>query len=253
MSFALSLFFFIFGLLAGSFLNVVIFRFPELKGIFFGRSKCPHCKKEIAFFDLIPLVSYLLLWGKCRNCRGKISLQYPAVELATGILFFALFLHFGLTVSLFLHLALFSLFIIIFVYDTKFLEIPETIAWLALILAIITPLFSSGFNLSTFLLGGLTGGGILGILVGISDERWMGSGDIKIGLAFGFLLGFEKTLLFLLLSFIIGAMVGVVLMIFSNKKIKSEIAFSPFLIIAGIIALFWGDSLLNFYLKFVIM
>ena len=119
--------------------------------------------------------------------------------------------------------------------------------------AIIIGVTQSNFSITDFLLGGLVGGGILGILVGISDERLMGAGDIKIGLAFGFLLGMQKSLLFLFLSFIIGAVVGLVLIIMNRKKMKSEIAFAPFLITAAIISILWGDYLVNLYLKFAIM
>ena len=241
------------GLFVGSFLNVVIFRFPELKGILVGRSKCPKCKKTINAFDLVPILSYIILWGKCRYCRKPISLQYPVVELATGIIFFLLARAFGLNYQLVLYLLIACVSLLIFIYDTKYLEIPEVLAWLLLFFTIVTAFFQPNFAISNFLLGGLIGGGILGILVGISDERLMGSGDIKIGLAFGFLLGMQKSLLFLFLSFIIGAVVGLVLIIMNRKKMKSEIAFAPFLITAAIISILWGDYLVNLYLKFAIM
>ena len=249
----LQILFFILGLAVGSFLNVVIFRFPEMKGILSGRSKCPRCKKPIAAYDLIPILSFLLLWGRCRYCRKRISLQYPIVELTTGLLFLAFARVFGLSWMLVTYLIIGALSILIFVSDVKYLEIPEVFSWLLLIMAMIAAIVSGTFSLSSFLLCGLVGGGILGILVGISDERWMGSGDIKIGLAFGFLFGFYKALLFLFLAFVIGALVGILLMIVKKKGMKSEIAFSPFLIIAAIVAIFWGDYLVNLYLKFVIM
>ena len=245
--------FFILGLAVGSFLNVVIFRFPEMKGILSGRSKCPRCKKPIAAYDLIPILSFLLLWGRCRNCRQKISWQYPTVELFTGVIFWFFLRNFGLSLELILYLLIGSLSILIFVYDLKYLQIPEVFAWLLLIFAILAALFAPGFSLSDFLLGGLIGGGILGILVGISNERWMGSGDIKIGLAFGFLFGWQKALFFLFSAFIIGAIIGVILILAKKKQAKSEIAFSPFLILAALIAILFGDYLLNIYLKFVII
>lgn len=250
---AIQIIFFILGLFVGSFLNVVIFRFPELKGIMVGRSKCPKCKKTIAAQDLIPILGYIILWGKCRYCRKPISLQYPIVEFATGLLFFLLAGAFGLSFSLVLCLLIASVSILIFIYDTKYLEIPEVFAWLLLLFAIVAAFFQPDFNISNFLFGGLIGGGILGILVGISDERLMGSGDIKIGLAFGFLLGMQKSLLFLFLSFVIGALVGLVLIILNRKKMKSEIAFAPFLITAAFISILWGDYLVNLYLKFAII
>jgi leader peptidase (prepilin peptidase)/N-methyltransferase len=243
----------IFGLFIGSFLNVVIFRFPELKGLISGRSYCPNCKKTIATYDLIPIISYIILWGKCRNCRQKISWQYPFVEFFTGALFFFLAKTVGINYQLIVYLLIACVSILIFVYDAKYLEIPEVFAWLLVILTIIAVALSGNFSLSNFLLGGLIGGGILGILVGISNEQIMGAGDIKIGLAFGFLLGFYRSILFLFLSFVIGAVVGLILMAWRKKGMKSEIAFAPFLILAAMICIIWGNTLVNLYLKFAIL
>jgi len=248
----MQLLFFVIGAAVGSFLNVIIARYPEFKSILSGRSKCPECKREIAAYDLIPIISFLILNGKCRNCRKKISFQYPLVELTTGLLFLLFFRNFGVNYLLIPYLLVGCFSILIFIYDIRYLEIPEVFSWILLIITILTALVSKDFSLSNFLLGGLVGGGILGILVGISDERWMGAGDIKIGLSFGFLLGFYKALLFLFLAFVIGALIGLLLIIFGKKKIKSEIAFSPFLILAAIIMIIWGNYLVNLYLKFVI-
>lgn len=243
----------IIGLFVGSFLNVLIFRFPKLRGAITGRSYCPNCKKTIRPYDLIPLISYLVLLGRCRDCGKKISLQYPLVELATGGLFFLFAQSIGINYQLILYLLIASVSIIIFVYDAKYLEIPEVFSWLLLIFAIVAVAITPNFSLQNFLLGGLIGGGILGIMVGISNEQMMGSGDIKIGLAFGFLLGVYRSILFLFLSFIIGAIFGLILMILQKKKMKSEIAFAPFLIIAAVICIIWGNALVNLYLKFAMM
>lgn len=245
--------FLVVGLFVGSFLNVLVFRFPEMKGLVSGRSYCPKCKKTIAAYDLIPVLSYIILWGKCRNCQKKISLQYPLVEFATGVLFFLLAKTIGVNYHLIAYLLLTCASVLIFVYDAKYLEIPEVFSWLLLIFAVVAAVTAPGFSINNFLLGGLIGGGVLGIMVGISDEKMMGSGDIKIGLAFGFLLGAYKSVLFLFLSFVIGAIVGLILMALRNKKMKSEIAFAPFLIIAAMICIFWGDYLVNLYLKFAII
>ncbi len=250
---ATDIIFLLFGLFFGSFLNVLIFRFPEMKGVVSGRSYCPKCKKPIAARDLIPIISYIILWGRCRNCQKRISPQYPLVELATGIVFFLFTKYIGFNYQLIPYLIIASISILIFVYDSKYLEIPEVFSWLLLIFVIIAAAMAPSFSISNFLLGGLIGGGILGIIVGISDERMMGSGDIKIGLAFGFLLGPERSILFLFLSFIIGAIIGLILMIVKRKEIKSEIAFAPFLILAATICSLWGQSIVNFYLKFAMI
>jgi prepilin signal peptidase PulO-like enzyme (type II secretory pathway) len=245
--------FFVIGLFFGSFLNVVICRFPEMKDIFFGRSYCPKCKKTISFYDLIPLLSYLILLGRCRSCGKPISIQYPIVEIITGLLFALSYYISGFNFLLIFYLPIFMLLILIFVYDLKHLEIPEVFSWLFLALAILAGLFANIYSLDSFLLGGLIGGGILGILVGISDERWMGSGDIKIGLGFGFLLGYPRALLFLLLSFVIGSLIGVFLILLKKGKLKSQVPFAPFLIISAIITLIYGQQLIDLYLNFAIM
>lgn len=247
------LIFFVIGLFFGSFLNVVIYRFPEMKDIFLGHSYCPKCKKNIPFYDLVPLFSYLMLGGKCRFCRKPISIQYLIIEFATGFLFSLAYYILGFNLSLIFYLPIFMLLVLIFVYDLKYLEIPEIFSWLFLALAILAGLFANIYSIDRFLLGGLVGGGILGILVGISDERWMGSGDIKIGLGFGFLLGYPNALLFLFLSFIIGAVFGVLKILVKKGKLKSQIPFAPFLIVSAIITLLFGQRLIDYYLNFVII
>lgn len=244
---------FVVGLLFGSFLNVIIYRFPELNGVLFGRSYCPKCKKPIAARDLVPILSYLLLFGRCRNCKGAISIQYPLIELTAGLMFLLSYYLFGLSLLFAVFLIIFLVSILIFIYDLKHLEIPEIFAWSFLVVAIIAGFLLPNFSITSFLLGGLVGGGILGILVGISDEQWMGSGDIKIGLGFGFLLGYPKSLLFLFLAFVIGAVVGVFLILVKKGKLKTQVPFAPFLIIAAIITLIFGQQLIDLYLNFAIM
>lgn len=244
---------FVVGLALGSFLNVVIYRFPEMKGILSGRSICPKCKRPIAFYDLVPILSYLLLFGHCRHCKKPISFQYPLVELSSGLLLVFSYWLVGFSWLFLVYIAISLFIVLIFTYDLKYLEIPEVFSWLFLFLAIIAGLWSPDLGISNFLLGGLIGGGVLGILVGISNERWMGSGDIKIGLGFGFLLGYPRALLFLFLSFIIGATVGVLLLLLKKGKLKSEVPFAPFLIAAAIISLIYGHKLIDLYLNFAII
>jgi len=247
------LIFFVVGLFFGSFLNVVIYRFPEMKDIILGRSYCPNCKKTLSAYDLIPFFSYIILAGKCRSCNKPISIQYPIVEVVTGFLFALSYYISGFSFSLFFYLPTFMLLVLIFVYDLKHLEIPETFSWLFLTFAILAGLYAGIYSVDSFLLGGLVGGGILGILVGISDERWMGSGDIKIGLGFGFLLGYPSALLFLFLSFVFGAVFGVVMILVKKGKLKTQIPFAPFLIIAAILTLLFGQKLIDLYLNFAII
>lgn len=245
--------FFIVGLVFGSFLNVIITRFPKFEGLVLGRSKCPKCKKILSFYDLLPVLSYIFLLGKCRYCKERISLQYPIVELSSGLLFVLSYYLFGISLLSFLYLLIFMLLIIVFVYDLKHLEIPELFSWIFLVLAITVGFYNGLYHLESFLLGGLVGGGILGILVGISDEKWMGSGDIKIGLGLGFLLGFPNSLLFVILSFVFGAIIGILILAFGRGKLKTQLPFAPFLIISAIFCLIYGEKIINFYQNFVIL
>ena len=247
------LIFFIIGLFFGSFLNIVICRFPKMKGVLWGRSYCPKCKKIIPVYDLLPLVSYIILGGKCRFCKKTISVQYPLVELATGFLFVLACYIFGFDISLIFYLPIFMLLVLIFSFDLKYLEIPEVFSWLFLIFAIIIGFAANIYTLDNFLLGGLVGGGILGILVGISNEQWMGSGDIKIGLGFGFLLGFPRALLFVFLSFILGAIFGIIVLALKKGILKSQLPFAPFLIISALICLMFGEKIIEIYSTFAII
>ena len=245
--------FFIFGAAIGSFLNVLILRFPDFKSILTGRSHCPHCKKILTFFELIPILSFIVLFGRCKNCKKPISWQYPLVEVAAGTLFVLFYSYFGLTPSLFFYLIIACLSIVIFVFDLKYLEIPEIFAWSLLVVAILVSIFSTDFNLLNFIYGGIISGGVIAAFVWFSKERLMGAGDIKIALAFGLIFGPQKSFLFLFLSFVIGALVGIILIAGKKKGLKSQVAFAPFLFIAALITLLWGSEIINFYLNFAIM
>ena len=144
---AINIVFGIFGLFVGSFLNVIIFRFPELKGVVSGRSYCPKCKKTIAGYDLIPVVSYINLWGKCRNCRKQISWQYPLVELFVGVLFYLLAMVFEVNYLLIFYLLIAAISTLILVYDFKYLEIPEVFSWLLTIFTILAAILSPNLSI----------------------------------------------------------------------------------------------------------
>jgi len=250
--------FFIFGLFVGSFLNVVILRlegFPaslslskHLSSIFLGRSKCPKCRKKLPWYDLVPLVSFVALKGKCRYCKKPISLQYPLVEFFTGLLFALLFVKFGLSLVTVYWLLITGLLIILFVYDLKTQTIPDTIAYLGIGLAFVYSIFNFKFSIFNSILAPIIAGGFFAILVLISKERWMGQGDIKIGALMGLLLGYPNVLVGLFLAFIMGALAGLILIAMKKKTLKSQIPFGPFLILAIFITIFFGEKILNWYL-----
>ncbi|PIV45836.1 MAG: prepilin peptidase [Candidatus Nealsonbacteria bacterium CG02_land_8_20_14_3_00_34_20] len=271
----LSVVVFILGLTVGSFLNCVIYRLKTGQNFLKGHSSCPHCLHQLKWYDLIPVLSFILLKGKCRYCKKPISWQYPLVELITGLLFLQIFnfqfswtLSGGLSVGLlfnefsifnFLNLIYYwlivSLLIVIFVYDLKWYVIPDKIVYPAIIIALIFNFQFSIFNqFSIFKFSILSALGtsifFLAIFL-ISRGKWLGFGDVKLAFFMGLFLGFPDILVALFLAFLIGAMIGLGLIIFKKKGLKSEIPFGPFLITGTLIALFWGNQIINWYLNLI--
>jgi len=242
----------IFGLIIGSFLNVVIFRIDDLKSILTTRSQCRSCQKTIAWYDLIPLLSFFLLRSKCRNCGEKISIQYPLVEGFTGLLFGYLYLMYGLSWSWVFYALVFSILLVIFVYDLKTLTVPEVIVWVAVVLALLGGAYFGGFTLLSQIFGGIVGGGFLFLLVYFSKEKWMGWGDVKIGLILGLLTGYPNAIFALFFAFILGSIVGLGLIYFQRKTLKTAIAFAPFLIFSTLFSLTYGQILIHWYLNLFI-
>lgn len=244
---------FIFGLIIGSFLNCVIYRFEKKESFLKGRSYCPQCKHGLRWYDLIPILSYILLLGKCRYCKKTISLQYPLVELATGLLFLAVF-NPEHTVRTFYLLLTNCFLIIIFVYDLRHYIIPDKVIFPAIgvSLAYISfLLFTGDYSLSQFLnmiYSGFWPAFFFLSLFVISQGKWLGFGDVKLAFFMGILLGFPKILVALFLAFSIGGIIGVGLIIARIKKIKSELPFAPFLIVGIYLAMFWGQYLIDWYL-----
>lgn len=240
--------FFVIGLAIGSFLNVLIFRIDDLKSVIYTRSHCPSCKHVLAWYDLIPFLSFVLLRAKCRYCKTNISWQYPFVELGVGLLFLSLYLIFGLGFSLIFYLLIFSILTVIFVYDIRTQTVPEYFSWAALGLALLGGWYFGGYSLTSSLLGALIAGGFLGLLVLISREQWMGAGDIKIGITLGLLTGYPNALLGLFLAFIMGSVVGLLFILLTKKSLKSSLPFAPFLILSSMITLVFGRYIVDWYI-----
>ncbi len=251
---------FIFGALVGSFLNCVIHRLEVNEGFVKGRSYCPKCGKTISAIDLIPIVSFILLKGRCRNCGERISWQYPVVELATGSIFVAIMLLGGPegflgTLETTYFLAIFSLMILMFVYDLKHYLIPDeavfaaigaTIAWHGVLVA--SGISSIG-EVLPFLLSGLGASGFFLAIFTISKGTWMGFGDVKLALFMGLFLGHPGTLVALFSAFMSGAIIGSAMVLLKKKGIKSEIPFAPFLIFGTVLAFFWAGPMVSWYLN----
>lgn len=241
----MSLTIFVFGLCVGSFLNVCINRLINGESVISPASRCPKCKQKIKWYDNIPVISFLLLQGKCRYCRGRISLQYPIVELLTAVIFLCMYKEVW-----FLFLAL-MLLVISFI-DLKTKIIPDIITIPGIVIGLVFKLvfafvdkdWAGFFDAS---LGMVLGLGIFGFIV-FASRGGMGMGDIKLAGLIGVFLGLEKAFLMILLSFIIGGLVGAVLLIFRIKKRKDAIPFGPYLAIASVISMFFGKKILNWWL-----
>ena len=248
---------FIFGLLIGSFLNCFIWRLHEKKKVT-GRSICTKCKYKIAWFDNIPVLSFLILRGKCRKCKEKISWQYPAVELVTAILFaIAITQYNGMKLSdgelyiyLFRDFFLISVMIIIFIYDLRWYLIPDIVSLPACIVVFILNLFL-GYEWQNLLLSGIIGGGFFLVQFILSRGKWIGGGDIRLGLLMGLALGWPGILLALFIAYILGSIIGMGLILAKKKQLSSQVPFGVFLSIATVITLFWGKGIINWYLGII--
>lgn len=249
--------FFVFGLIIGSFLNVVIYRINTKKSLG-GRSSCMSCQYKLHWYELIPIFSFLFLKGRCKNCQTKISVQYLLVEFVTGLIFSFLFLKFqnifltSLLTFGFVYLyyaIMFSLLIIIAVYDLRHKIIPDILSFVFILLAFVGIFFFRTFSIWE-LLSGVFIALPFYLLWLISRGTWMGLGDAKLALGLGYFLGFPLIFSAVVLSFWIGAIVGLFIIILSkifkgygNYGMKSEIPFAPYLVLGTLLAFFFNFSL----------
>lgn len=250
---------FIFGTIVGSFLNVVILRLHNGGSIVKSRSKCPHCQHLLGPKDLVPLASFISQRGKCRYCQKKISWQYPLVEAATGLLFvLATYNMIGSLsfVNLFYNSAVFSVWLrnlifisfllVIFVYDLRWYLILDVITWPAMAVALVFNLLI-GFSPLNLLIGALVGFGFFALQFFISRGKWIGGGDLRLGALMGMMLGWKSLLVALLVSYMVGALVSICLLASGKKGLKSAIPFGTFLAIGTLVALLWGEEIVNWY------
>lgn len=245
----MSLLIFIFGLLLGSFLNCLVYRLNEAKNwrkFFFGRSYCPECKRNLCWFDNLPLFSFLFLKGKCHWCHSPIPWRYPLVELTTGILsVMVYYFSVGSATNLIFNLIIVYALMGIFLSDLLYRTIPDQIVYLVIAIALLWLIINQQWS---SILSGL--GAALFFLLLVLLTRWqgMGLGDVKLAGLMGLILGFPSIIVALYLAFLTGALVGVILILTKRKRLKSEIPFGPFLVLATFIALFWGEKIWYFFL-----
>jgi leader peptidase (prepilin peptidase) / N-methyltransferase len=238
--------FFIFGIVFGSFFNVIIDRLPENESILKGRSHCDFCKKQLRWFELIPLFSFIFQMGKCLRCGKKLSFQYPLVEFITGLIFvYAFILGNDNLVLILAYIVIFSSFIINFMVDLKYQILLDSMICLTILGSIIRIFVLNPFSSLwlPFLGAGLGAGGFFFILWFMTRGRGMGFGDVKLGFALGIFLGYPWVIYALYTAFLTGAFLGVILIMLGKKKLKSQVAFGPFLIVGSIIALQYGNIL----------
>ncbi len=267
----LTIIFFTLGLIIGSFLNVVICRMNTAR-TFGGRSACMSCKNCLSWYELIPVFSFLGLKGRCRNCKTKISIQYPLVELITGLVFALILLKFqniffvdiGMFTAVYIYYAvMFSILMVVVVYDLRHKIIPDTLSLVFGILAFLGLFVFSVNPFSEFTYVSLRVPTVLQFLSGpiaaapfyllwlVSNGRWMGLGDAKLALGLGWFLGLSAALSALVLSFWAGTIVGVGLIILSKiynwgYGMKSEIPFAPYLVFGTLVAFIFELNLFNF-------
>lgn len=239
------IFIFLFGLITGSFLNVVIVRVPEGKSFIFSRSQCPKCGNELQLADLIPVASFLLLKGKCRDCSQKISLRYPLVEMLTAAMFLLAFFKLGVSVKLLEAYIFICLSITVAFTDLIYLRIPNKIVIFGSIAAIPFIVFSGSYIQA--LEGALIGGGFL-FLLAILSRGNMGGGDIKLAAMQGLYIGFINIGLTLFFAFISAGVISIVLILLKIKNRKDAIPFGPFLALAGLLVYFFGSEIIQWYI-----
>jgi len=266
------LFVFLFGCLIGSFLNVCILRIPADKSIVLPPSTCPKCGKHIAAYDNIPVLSWLILRGKCRHCKTKISAMYPAVELLTGLLFLASYLVFGLTVEA-VKWAIFSaLLVVLTITDLRERILPDEVNFFGLIVGLILSLFTksldgtalwisnrwfdfpppqAALSFADAVLGALAGSGLLWFVAEgyfrLRGREGMGLGDVKMMAAVGAFLGLKRTMMTVLAGSLLGSIIGIFLIAISKKGRDYELPFGTFLGAGALLIVFFGTPALHWY------
>jgi len=241
--FLIALFVFVLGASMGSFINVVVDRLIHGQSLM-GRSHCDYCKKTLAWYDLIPIISYIVLRGKCRKCHRHLSFQYPLIEVLTGVLFVITWLSAPFPYLL-LYWGIVSCAWVILLSDLRYQLISDYMQ-VALFVSIFLFKVAQGatiFNLLADVVSGAVVAVPIGLIYVISRERAMGQGDVLLAAQIGFLLGTIPGYLALYSAFVLGAAVGIFLLITGKRKMKSAVPFGPFLIIGTLIVIFWGRVL----------
>jgi len=260
---------FILGLIFGSFANVIVDR-GESQESMMGRSRCDYCKNKLSWYDNIPLLSYIFLGGVCRQCKKKISWQYPAIEFLFGIsflvitwkmIFFTSLFNFDDIVNITFYLSIGFILLTILVWDLKYMVISDGLIVGGLVFAGIyfsyqyfnsaDFLMDVNANLTKNILGGMIVSGFFYAMFRFSNGRWIGGGDVKLGALVGFLVGWRMVYFLLLISYILGVIPALYLLITKKATVKTRIPFGPFLVIATLLVMLFEEELWLLWDKFM--
>ena len=238
------------GLGVGSFLNVIALRYKEggrlfTKDVLVGRSRCPYCRKNLRWYELLPLVSFIIQLGRCRHCHGQISWQYPIVEILSGLTF--VILPSVMEPGPLGILAVLTLILITFI-DLRLSIIPDQLnLFLALLGVGMIVAFPSHVEIVSRVIGAVFGLGFFGLIILLTRGRGMGLGDLKLAGALGLLFGWPKIAVLVAIAFAVGGILAAVILLLKRKSLKDAIPFGPFLALASILVIFFGDVIINRY------
>ncbi len=236
----------LYGVVIGSFLNVLTLRLPLKESVTLKRSHCMTCGHTLSWYELFPLFSYIFLGGKCRHCKSKISIQYPLIEATNGILYVIVFLVHGICVETILYCLCASALLALSLIDWRTQEIPVGFNIFILLLGLVRLITDIG-NWSQYVIGLFAVSGFLYLLFLITKGRGIGGGDIKLMAATGLLLGWQLNIIAFLLGCVLGSIIHLTLM--AVKKANRVLAFGPYLSMGVYIAMIWGEQLVSWYLS----
>lgn len=248
-------FIFLLGASVGSFLNVLIYRLPKREKVIFSRSICPNCSHRLSFFDLIPIFSFLFLGGRCRYCKAKISWQYPLVEFITGLLFLLTFLKLSqeftvyslqFSVFLFRDWLFISVMVFVFVYDLKYMLIEDAVVVPSIVAVFFLNLLA-GQSLVSILIGGVVSWLFFFSQYVLTKKKGLGEGDLRLGILMGLMFGWPNVLIAIFVSYLIGGLISLILIISGKKKLFSKVPLGPFLAVGSVLTMFFGSKIIDFY------
>lgn len=241
----IAIMFFIYGIVIGSFLNVLIYRLPIKENFVSSRSHCMNCDYQLRWYDLVPLLSYIQLRGRCRNCKTKISVQYPLIELLNGAAYLGIYLYLGISLWTLVACIMYSILMVIFIIDLRHMIIPNGLVLAIFVIGVAWTVYD-GHYVSHII--GFFAVSLVLLLAGIMSRGGMGMGDVKLMAAAGLLLGWQNILAALMIGAIIGSIIGISLIVLKIIKRKEPVPFGPFLTVGIMAAMLFGNELIQWYL-----